>query len=328
MKRNPTQQDIAEAAGVSRGLVSLALSGAPHVAEETRERILRTARELGYTRNLGAASLAANRSQLIGVILPNLRNPFFEGVVDAIQKRAEERGFMALFAATSNDPAREESIMQRFRELRASGIVAVSTVRDRQNLREMAELVPLVLVGAPPMGGSIDAIHVDERAAADLVVSHALERDWRKIVHISDDAGAGRVWVERRRDALIDAAREAGLPFTLIDAGEDLMQIARMEKDLWKVGRVAIVAHNDLLGSDAIAAVRAAGMDPGVDVGVIGYDDTYLSRRPEYDMTSVRQDPDAFAIRTLEALDSRGGDLSMPGREWRLEPTLSVRSST
>ena len=88
MGKNPTQSDVARLAGVSRGLVSLALSGSPMVAEDSRRRILAAAEELGYTRDLGAATLAAGRSQVLGVVLPDLRNPFFEDLIDALQRRA------------------------------------------------------------------------------------------------------------------------------------------------------------------------------------------------------------------------------------------------
>ena len=75
--RNPTQADVARMAGVSRGLVSLALAGRPGVSSATRRRIQDAADRLGYSRDLSAASLATGSSPVLGIILPNLRNPFF-----------------------------------------------------------------------------------------------------------------------------------------------------------------------------------------------------------------------------------------------------------
>ena len=112
MAADPTQRDVARAAGVSRGLVSLALSGSSLVADDTRERIVQVAHELGYTRNLGAASLASKRSPVVGVVLPDLRNPFFESVVDNLQHEADGLGLLPLVATSADDRSRETTVLQ------------------------------------------------------------------------------------------------------------------------------------------------------------------------------------------------------------------------
>lgn len=90
--RNPTQTDVARMAGVSRGLVSLALAGRPGVSSATRRRLQDAADRLGYSRDLSAASLATGSSPVLGIILPNLRNPFFETVVSYLSVAAERVG--------------------------------------------------------------------------------------------------------------------------------------------------------------------------------------------------------------------------------------------
>ena len=87
-----TQSDVARAAGVSRSLVSLALSGSPKVAAGTRERIEEVAASLGYRVNVSASSLARKRSTIIGLVLPNLRNAFFEQVAACLGRAAARRG--------------------------------------------------------------------------------------------------------------------------------------------------------------------------------------------------------------------------------------------
>lgn len=125
MVRRPTQSDVAQAAGVSRGAVSLALSGSPGVGEETRERIRAVAAELGYVRNLGAAALAGQFESALGVVLPDLRNPFFESLVAQIQHRGVSHDRLPLFVTALDDPDQEAMVMRKLHELRVAGIIVV-----------------------------------------------------------------------------------------------------------------------------------------------------------------------------------------------------------
>lgn len=331
MGRNPTQTDVARAVGVSRGLVSMALSGSPAVAEETRERILAAARELGYTRDLGAASLAARRSHALGVVLPDLRNPFFEGVVSALQDAAEGQGLLPLVATASDDVDREATILRRFHELRVAGVVMVSPVQTREALERAGELVPLVLIGADGPWRRLDSVHVDEDAAARLIVDHVRERGWTCLVALSERSGPGEVWIQRRQVALARAAAAAGLPYDTVVTDGDAALSAALLEHLRPGERTAVAAHNDLVAIDALTAVRAMGLVPGSDVGVVGFDDTHLARRPEFDITSVSQDSRRLARLAMLALGEAtrsGGEPGRRGREWLVTPTMSLRSSS
>lgn len=342
---NPTQSDVARAAGVSRGLVSRALSGDPSVTPATRKRIMSAAEELGYTRNLGAATLAARRSPVMGVVLPDLRNPFFESIVDALQSEAAAAGLLPLIATASNDRSREATILHRFREFRVAGVAIISPVQTLENLAAAALSLNMVLVGAPGAVDNLTSVHVDEAAAARLIVRHASERGWRKIISISEETGPGQVWAELRRDALAAAAREAGIPFTALEAhtgatvswrlhellaGEGSREANGPDNPIDALQGSLIVGHNDLVALDLLAALRAMGYAPGRDVGVIGFDDTHLARRPEFDITSVSQDDAQLARLTVEALTAQADNRrsTAEGREWAVTPSLSVRSSS
>lgn len=327
MGKNPTQSDVAHLAGVSRGLVSLALSGSPMVAEDSRRRIIAAAQELGYTRDMGAATLAAGRSQVLGVVLPDLRNPFFEGVVDAIGAHATTLKLLPLVATASDDRDREALILTRFRELRVAGVIMVSPVQPLADLEIAARAQPTVLIGADVASSSLDTVHVDEDAAARLVTAHLIERGWRSVVSLSEHSGPGEVWIERRQEALAAAARDSGLPFTGVEGGRGLSASAALREYLPRLGeRAAVVAHNDLVAMDALAVMRDAGLRPGRDVAVIGFDDTYMARRPEFDVTSVSQDTGELAQQAMGALLERDEDRGR--HESVVRPTLAVRSSS
>ena len=147
--RNPTQTDVARMAGVSRGLVSLALAGRPGVSSATRRRLQDAADRLGYSRDLSAASLATGSSPVLGIILPNLRNPFFETVVSYLSVAAERVGWLPLVGTASDDTRHEEAVLRRFREFRAVGVIVVSPVGDLESLAALSgPTSPLVLLGA------------------------------------------------------------------------------------------------------------------------------------------------------------------------------------
>lgn len=368
MTRNPTQADVARAANVSRGLVSLALAGSPLVAADTRVRIEQAARELGYTRNLGAASLASNGSPIVGVVLPDLRNPFFESVVDNLQHEADALGLLPLVATASDDRSRETTVLQRFRELRASGIVMVSPVEGPEAFTRIGSGQPLVLIGAALAGPGFDSVHVDEDAAAKLIVDHLRVRGWERIVAVSVISGLGEVWIQHRRAALVRAASAAGMPLESLELsrGEALASQLGALLDAREGQRLAVVTHNDLTAADVLTFVRAQGLRPGTDLAVTGFDDTHMARRPEFDITSVSQDNAELARLAMTALreraewmvastgrqsaatsdagatagrtgsvDSAGraGSVGMAaepprGREFLVAPSLSVRSSS
>ncbi|WOP19223.1 LacI family DNA-binding transcriptional regulator [Raineyella sp. LH-20] len=325
---DPTQSDVARLAGVSRGLVSLALSGSPRVAPETRRRIVAAAEELGYTRNLGAATLASARSPIVGVLLPNLRNPFFEAVVEAIQDAARAHALLPLVATASNDDARERAVIGRFQELRAAGAVLVSPFARADALEAYAAQVPVVTVGSEALSPRVDAVHVDEAAAADLLVDHLLGRGYRGIVHLSPRHGDADPTVSVRRREQLRAMAARGLAPRCLEAEDDAGEVVRRLLAAERPAAPwAITAHNDLMALDVVAALRAAGLVVGRDVGVTGFDDTYLAGRTEFSLTSVDQDPALLGGAALDLLVARQADPTRPGEDRVVAPRLTVRTS-
>ena len=343
-----TQRDVARKAGVSRGLVSLALAGSPLVAEDTKQRIVQAAHELGYTRNLGAAALASNGSPVVGVVLPDLRNPFFESMVDNLQHEADQLGLLPLIATASQDRSREATVLQRFRELRASGIVMVSPAGTPAELCEIGSGVPLVLIGAALAGEGFDSVHVDEPAAATLIVEHLRSRGWNRIIALEVNHHTGHEGVRQRHEALLHASAAAGMPLTPLRMAGDASLADGLGGllDSHRGERLAIVTHNDLTAVDVLAFLRARGMRPGEDVAVTGFDDSYMASRPEFDITSVSQNSGELARLAMAALRQRanvmaeatmghtrsddgvGTGVGPGGREFIVAPALSVRSSS
>ncbi|MDR1237098.1 MAG: LacI family transcriptional regulator [Propionibacteriaceae bacterium] len=316
-----TQMDVARAAGVSQGLVSLALTDSQRVSDATKARILAVAEELGYFRDLSAADLAAGSSTILGVLLPDMRNPFIADVTETIQASARDAGLMAMVVTGGLDRRREVAAMRRFRALRVAGVALVSPVLGRAVIADYAEQVPVTVVGRSASSGLADSVHVDEDAAAELVVSRLLLSEVRQMVHISASLMGPDAAVAPRRRAVERAAKSAGLGFTSVRSVKEAVRIAVSTAEL------GISVHNDPVAIETLMALSESGRKPGRDIPVISYDDTQLARFPHFDLTSVSQQPELLGQSAMDLLLSRIADPDLPGRDIAIPPTLAVRSS-
>lgn len=326
MKSTPTQADIAREAGVSRGLVSLALSGSSTVAEGTRQRIIEIAERLGYTRNLGAAMLAARTSPIVGIVLPNLMHPFFESVVTSIQKAADKRGMMALSAIRGDQPDNESCALDYFHGLRVGGVILVAPTLSEGQLLEYSSKIAICVVAGDFAGGATDAVYIDEDVAASLVLEHLEETGYEKVVFFTRETTAADELVNRRTKAFRDACMEKGIEpdIRIVDEVESSVKQLIDEDG----PGTAIVCYNDPLAMDIVIAIRTLGFKPGVDIGVVGYDNTFYAAKPEYDITSIDPKPDEMAELAIDDVRSRSKEHDRDGRQHLVTPSLVVRGST
>lgn len=316
-----TQADVAREAGVSRGLVSLADS--PRVAPDTKQRIREVASRLGYSRNFGAAALASSRSTLIGVVLPNLRNPYFESLVAAFQAESEARGYTVLTATASGDEGRELAMLEHFRAMRVGGIILATPSQPASRYVTLASRLPLVIAGAPYDDGPAHVVHIDEYEAAQLAVDHARERGYSRIVYVTadrhDDSSA------YRRDGIVSACKKAGMPVEVTgpEAGPTLVAQA-----LANPGSTCAIVHNDYLAIDIASLFRSSGAVPGEDIGIISYDNTFLAANAGFSLTSVDQQPSIQAALALDAIEVLAGAGESSGQDIVVPPKLVVRTSS
>lgn len=328
-----TQSDVALAAGVSRSLVSLALAGSPKVARETRERIEKVARDLGYRVNVAASSLARQSSSIIGLVLPNLRNAFFERMARCLNEAASQRGMTLFVTVGSEDPVALHRAIDSLLGVRVAGIAMVSPWLSGQDVVAVGEEVATCVIGRRSPGGRIDAVHIDERAAAGLVVDHLKERGASSLVYVRPRAG-DETSRHEREIALADAAAEAGLPLAVHGCADDAGPAVRAAVSTHPEP-LGLVMHNDVLAIDAVPALRTAHRDEDSPVLIASYDNTYLAQREEFSLTSINQPEPVMAAQAIELICRRAGlgaqdalAADEPARSVVLAPTLAIRSSS
>ena len=320
--------DVATKAGVSRTLVSFILDGKPGASEVTKQRVLAIAEEIGYQPDTAARLLARGRSRTLGVLM-DVRQLFEAELVTGIYPAAEGHGYDVLLSA--NLPDRRESVpIEALLSHRCGGLILLGPVSDAAYLRELAERVPVVVVGrrlrAHP---GLATVRTDDAKGIRLAVNYLVDLGHRDIHHVDggDDPGSA----DRRR-AYRAAMRSHGLSARahVISgahneaAGTDAARAMLAEKRL----PTAVLAGNDRCALGLLDVFTRAGVDVPGELSLIGYDDSHLSDNPRIDLTTVHQDAGALAqhavrlaIAMLEGNDGSVGDVV-------LEPTLVVRGTT
>lgn len=320
--RVPTQDDVARAAGVSRTLVSRALRGSGRVSDRNRAHILAVAARLGYRPNEAAVSLASARSGIVGVILPNIRNPFFDAVSEGLRIAAATEAKTTMFTISGQEPAAALEQAEHFMRLRAAGLVMVTPSLADAELHDLGNQIPLVLVGRAPSGGSVDSVRINESHAARSIVQEVRRRGYRRMVPVAPHWATLDPTGHERQLALITEAERCGVDWVQVDHGDsDLLLRSLVTTE------TAMIVHNDLLAIDVVAAVVASGLRLGEDVGVVSYDNTYLAARSEFSLASIDQSPVVLGKRAIDLLLSRAADHSLPARDELIEPRLVVRAS-
>lgn len=320
-----TQQDVADAAGVSRGLVSLALKGEGRMSQETRRRILDAAARLDYHTNAAAAELAARHSTRLAVVVPYLDNPFFDLLLRALRRRAKQVGYTLIALVSDLVDELESSTIDDVLSLRPAGLILPGTSMTPQELRALGERVRLCVIDRTlPQSAGVATVRLDETDAARLTLDHLLSQGYERITFLSPAARLRETILGERVEECRAAAARAGADFTEVDAEAGVQgAISRALAD--GTGPLGLIAYNDLLAIDAVAAGLGLGLDIPQQLGISSYDNTALAERAELRITSIDQNPDMLAVGALEALltpgDTSGFRRVVPAR-------LVQRSST
>ena len=308
-----TIADVAAHAGVSTATVSRVLAGLAGARADTRERVLTSARELGYRPSGVARSLKMRTTRTLGLIITDIGNPFFPELVSAVEDAARERDYGVLLCNSGEHPEREAAYLELLAERRVDGVVIASSgVGRRHGAWLAAAPLPVVLVNSASPSVPLPTILSDNRAGAALAIEHLVALGHRRIAHIT--APSRNEAAPARLDGARDALRAAGLdPAALVVAlgdGHVSGGAAATERLLdADRGLTAIFAYNDLTAIGAIRALRGRGLGVPRDVSVVGFDDVALAAFADPPLTTVSQQTAAMGrwavARLLDRLDGR-----------------------
>lgn len=271
-----TLSEIAKAAGVSLSTASRAVSNSNHpMNEETRSKILKVVRKMGYQPNLVARSLRTDRTNTIGIICENILSPFIPPIIRGIQDHLNTVGYYSTIVNSDWDRAIEEETINALNHRQMDGIIFVETWhRSAKAIRRITDK-PFAFVHRIFRGESENSIRVDEAYGARLAVSHLIELGHKKIAFINGP----KTWdaaKERLRGYQAElATHQIGFDANLVKEGDWEVKggHAAAQKLMGRANRpTAIFAANDLMALGALYAVQEAGLRVPEDIAVVGYD--------------------------------------------------------
>ena len=319
-----TLADVADACGLSASTVSRALSDPDKVHPRTRDRIRAVAEQLGYVPHHVARSLASGRTGILGLIVPDIANPFFPPLVKAVQARAGGHGCQVLLADT-DEYAGDEIGRARSMGRRIDGLILASPrspAADLQRMRD-ATTVPVVMVNRDLEG--FPCVLVDEAEGMTQAVRHLTALGHTQLGYL---AGPRRSWSNAQRSAAIAAACERyGAHLVEFGPFEPQIQSGVQAADLVLASTVtAVIAYDDLIALGAMARFAERGVRVGSDVSVIGVDDSPMSELAHPTLTSIQVPSRDLGSAAVDLLLEQLGRTTE--RRLTLETRLVVRGST
>ncbi|GAA0851795.1 LacI family DNA-binding transcriptional regulator [Streptosporangium amethystogenes subsp. fukuiense] len=328
-------KEVARVAQVSPGTVSNVLNRPERVAPETRERVRRAIRELGFVRHGSASTLRAGHSRTIGLSLMDIGNPFFTDVAAGAEEVASELGYAVILGNSGGSRTKEEHNLRVFAEHRVRGVLITPSDDDPRRLDELRERgISVVLVDHPAYRPDLCSVSVDDVAGGRLAARHLLERGARSIHHITGPLTI-RQCADRRRGVEL-ALTAAGLaPATALETVEMPAMTARAGQQaaerLIRSRRLpeAIFCANDMLALGVLRGLHQAGVGVPGDVALIGYDDIDFTVASAVSLSSIRQPTyELGRIATELLLDECGNPGEHAHRQIMFQPELVAREST
>ena len=286
----PTMRQVAELAGVSTALVSLVMRDAPNVSDHRRQRVLEAADQLGYRPNVLARNLASRRTNILGVVLNDLHNPFFAEIVDGVHAAADAASYRVLLGDGRHSEAGESNAVESFLQFRVDGLVIVGPWLDVAAMERATKSAAVVVVGRDVDTDRFDTVNTDEVLGSTLAVEHLIELGHRCIAHLGGGGGAGASGRQRGYEAtMIDHGLEDNIVSAVADYSESGGYEAAGELLAAPNNITAIFAANDLSAVGAMSRVEELGLSVPDDISIVGYDNTALAAMRHTSLTTIDQ---------------------------------------
>ena len=311
-KRNRvTLQDVAQEAGVSRATASLVIRKSPLVSKETRERVEQVLERLGYVYNLGAARMRAERSHTVGVVIPNLSNPFFADMLAGIELELDTANMVVVLANSRDSTEKQETIIRRMREHGVDGMIVCPATGTDKSLPERATQwgLPLVQALRSVSDTSGDYAGSDYLGGMKQAVRHLNALGHTRIAFLTGGS-AHSAYAERLAGFKAGTA-ELGLRDDMVLSislnQQDAIDAARTILDM-PARPTAAICFNDVVGLGLSSGLYDLGIEVGRDFSVIGFDNVPEANLVRPKLTSVATHPasigETAAQLLLDRLDS------------------------
>jgi LacI family transcriptional regulator len=276
-----TIKQIAKELEIHPSTVSRALSGHPHIAEKTREKVLRMADQLNYMPNLWAQNLVGSKTNLIGCLVLELTNPFYIPMVRAIQDMVDQKDYITFIGESRRNLEIEIQVIERLRRIRASGVIITPVLSNLDHLKNLEkEGVPVVAAGRTVK--ELDSVNVDNIKSGMVAGQHFIDRSYETIGYIQ----SGDQFNFPEKDRLIGFEKVLSAHGQNLSAvytvGNNRIEGGEKAGKMWfseKERPEAVFCSNDMLAMGFIQYLIRSGVQIPDDVAVLGHDDVSFADR-------------------------------------------------
>ena len=306
-QRLPTMADVARQAGVSSGTVSNVLSGARRVAPRTLRKVERAIRELDYRPNFAARALVRRQTMTVGMIVPDIVNPIFAGLLSGAEDTLSQAGFAVLFGSSQNRIEKERRYLETFRDRQVDGmIIDIASDTDDAELATLRAGIPIVLVDHVTPAWSGDSVRSDDEHGMALAVDHLVGLGHRRIALINGEAiVTGAV---RRQSGFESRLAHHGLKPVWVSSGTFTMSSGHVQAGALLASDAqvtAICTGNDVLALGVLSMLREAGIEVPRAISVVGYDDIEFDAAVTPKLSTVSQPMQAMGAAAARLLLQR-----------------------
>jgi DNA-binding LacI/PurR family transcriptional regulator len=338
-RRRVTSYDVARAAGVSQTTVSFVLNqvAEANIRDETRQRVMAAAEELGYVPDAAAQALVRGRTQIIGVVVTTVIDPFIGALVQTIESAAHDQGYVVILATSNDIPEREVAAARMLQSRRVDGVIIASSRASALYKGQMEQLgVPVVVINSltEPSDQLVVSVGVDNRHGGNTATAHLIHKGHRRVAYVASppDRSDNKERMAGYRQALAEADI-AYSPSLVLQGTGDTDGGQRALPALLSLDEPpsAVFCYNDLTAIGLIDAARRAGLALPQDLAIVGFDDIAFAQFCHPPLTTIAQpiaELGRQAIELVLALLSEdaqgaasGGNVTIPGR-------LVVRASS
>ena len=330
---NVTIKDIAKAANVSIATVSRVINNKNQgVGQETREKILKIIEDLNYYPNRIARGMVTKQSNMLGLILPDISNPFFPDLVRGVEDTASNFGYNIVLCNADNNKDKEEAYIRVLKENNAAGIFYISVIRKNDNnIKHLLEgRIPFVLMDRRVNVENVPKVYTDNVTGMSEMVEYLIQHGHRKIAYISGPKYNSSS--EQRLKGYTMALSHAGISLEpaliregdyMIDSGYQLMT------ELLDQGRdfTAIACANDMMAVGALEVLKARGIKVPEEISITGYDDIFMSTVTSPKLTTVAQPKYEMGCIAAELLIKLVRGQHITEKEVILHSKLAIRES-
>jgi DNA-binding LacI/PurR family transcriptional regulator len=318
---------------------SRAINDSGYVSDDVRKRVLKAAAKLNYRPNMLARQLKGRRLNAIGILLPDIANPFSTELVNGVKLVFDQEGYTTFIATSNRSVEQEHASLQSFIDHRVDGLVVATrgTSMGDQVLRDIAQQkIPLVTIGRPVHFPGIDSVTADHYQGAFDAVAHLVALGHRRIGFVGIAPEDGKLL--RRYQGYLAALQQAGIKAleeytvgpadapafaTQEDGYNGMMQLAKLRRP-----PTAIFARNDFTAIGAMHAARTLGLSIPSDIAIAGFDNIPLAAFTAPPLTTVEQPIGLQGEAAARFLLDRIHGTSARVRTATMDCRLIVRQST